>query len=468
MLASLDPAQREAVTSTAQPLAIIASAGSGKTTVLTRRIAYRVAIGTADPSHVVALTFTRDAANELRRRIRRLDLREPIEAGTFHAVALRLLRDRALATNQTMPRVANDRWRLIRDALAELRLPLDPGAAMADIDWARARRVTPQRYAAASRQTRRKGATPPDRYADLLAAYTRVKRRKGVVDFDDLLERMLDALGDQRYAEAIGWRFRHFFVDEAQDLNPLQHAVLEAWRQGRPDLCFVGDPRQAIYSWNGADPQLLAEVERNYPGITVVQLTANYRCSPQVVRAGAAVLTQIGIDDPAASQREDGPPVAVVTCADEQDEAASVARSIRSLDASPADVAVLARTNEQLGPIVTACTAAGIPVGHGSARSPVDRVVAEVDRCTSRADMERWAIDHWTATDPLGRRVADQVDRFLAASAAGTFRAWVEHEQPFDDLESPDEAAVMIYLGALPARDDEIKSMVRQALAPTP
>ncbi|MEI2704195.1 MAG: UvrD-helicase domain-containing protein [Ilumatobacteraceae bacterium] len=126
LLHSLDAEQRQAVTSTAQPLAIVAAAGSGKTTVLTRRIAYRVASGTADAKHVLALTFTREAAAELRRRIRRLDLREPIEAGTFHAVALRLLRDRALARNQAAPVVAFDKLRLIRDTLADLRCPARP------------------------------------------------------------------------------------------------------------------------------------------------------------------------------------------------------------------------------------------------------------------------------------------------------------------------------------------------------
>jgi len=118
ILYGLDAEQREAVTTAAGPLAIIAAAGSGKTTVLTRRIAYRVAEGSAMSQHVLALTFTRDAAAELKRRLRKLDIREPIEAGTFHGVALRLLRDRALAANQAPPQVANDRLRLAREVMA--------------------------------------------------------------------------------------------------------------------------------------------------------------------------------------------------------------------------------------------------------------------------------------------------------------------------------------------------------------
>ena len=168
MLHGLDAEQREAVTTTAAPLAIVAAAGSGKTTVLTRRIAYRVAHGTAMSQHVLALTFTRDAAAELKRRLRKLDIREPIEAGTFHGVALRLLRDRALAANHAPPQVANDRTRLAREVLSELKLQVEPYAALADLDWARARMVPPDRYEGAVRITRRRTALPPARFADFV------------------------------------------------------------------------------------------------------------------------------------------------------------------------------------------------------------------------------------------------------------------------------------------------------------
>ena len=267
MLHGLDAEQRAAVTTLASPLAIVAAAGSGKTTVLTRRIAYRSAHGTATPQHVLALTFTREAAAELKRRLRRLDIREPIEAGTFHGVALRLLRDRALAANHAPPHVANDRLRLAREVASELKLQVEPYGALADLDWAKARMVTPDRYEGAIRITRRRTSLPPARFADFAAAYERLKRRRGVVDFDDLLTHTIEALRtDRPWAEGVHWRYRHFFVDEVQDLNPLQHAMLEALRAGRPDLCLVGDPRQAIYGWNGADPTTLARGRGATPG----------------------------------------------------------------------------------------------------------------------------------------------------------------------------------------------------------
>lgn len=442
MLYGLDAEQREAVTTTAAPLAIIAAAGSGKTTVLTRRIAYRVAQGTAHPQHVLALTFTRDAAAELKRRLRRLDIREPIEAGTFHGVALRLLRDRALAMNRPAPQVANDRQRLAREVLSELKLQAEPYGALADLDWAKARMVAPDRYEGAIRITRRRSALPPARFADFVAAYERLKRRRGVVDFDDLLVHTLEALRtDQAWAEGVHWRYRHFFVDEVQDLNPLQHALLEALRGGRPDLCLVGDPRQAIYGWNGADPTTLAEVELQYPGVTVVTLTSNYRCSPQVVRAGAAALAASGQADNSVSRQPGAATVAVQEVADEATEAETVARHLRGLlhHHRGRELAVLARTNEQLNVLQQTLTRFGIDTERTVGRSPLEVALRAAYRCTSREALAVWVDASFTEGDELTRRVAEEADRFLSSGEPGLFRTWVELRDPFDDLDPIDD-----------------------------
>ncbi|MEI8238643.1 MAG: ATP-dependent helicase, partial [Actinomycetota bacterium] len=393
LLSGLDAAQREAVTSTAAPLAIIAAAGSGKTTVLTRRIAYRVASEHVHARHVLALTFTRDAAAELKRRLRRFDLREPVEAGTFHSVALRLLRDRALARHQAAPQLSNDRMALVRAALQQVQVRAEPFAAAADLDWARARLVTPAQYEGACRLNSRRSTVPPAKYAEFHDVYEQLKRKRGVVDFDDMLSQLLQALRtDAQWAEGVRWRYRHFFVDEAQDLNPLQHAVLEALRDGRADLCLVGDPRQAIYGWNGADHTTLSEVQHRYPGITVVELHANYRCSPQVVRAAAAALTASGQLDPARSERADSEPVRIASFATEADEADGIARHIRDLmhQRRGRDLAVLARTNEQVSVLQQALTAYGIPTERSAGRSPLDRMVNEALRCTNRDQLAAW------------------------------------------------------------------------------
>lgn len=446
-LSGLDPAQHQAVVSRARPLAIIASAGSGKTTVLTRRIAHRVLTGDAEASHVLALTFTRQAAGELRRRLRRFELGQQIEAGTFHAVALRLIRDRALARNQPEPRLAPDRVRLLQECISHLKLGVPAYAAGADLDWARARRVAPADYFNASRHARRRSAIPAARFAEFAAEYQQVKRRRGVVDFDDLLEGALAAMDDPAFAQIVQWRFRHFFVDEAQDLNPLQHAVLEAWRGGRSDLCLVGDPRQAIYGWNGADPTLLAQVERSYPGITVVALTSNYRSTPQVVRAAAGVLAERGVTDDSVSEQPDGPPITVKSCADEADEATMVARFVSGQIGTQraGDVAVLARTNEQLIPIAEQLAALGIAVDRGARRSPLERALAEAYRCQNREVLAVWAETHSADADEALRRVAEAADRYLGSHESGGFRIWVEVHQPFDDeLDAPTLDAVTL------------------------
>ena len=446
LLEGLDADQREAVTSTAVPLAIIAAAGSGKTTVLTRRIAHRIATGAATAGHTLAITFTRDAAGELRAASSPSTCAEPIQSGTFHGVALRLLRDRALARHEPAPRVATDRLRLVRECLTELRLDVSPSVAMADLDWARARLVAPERYEEQSRRARR-SAVPPARFADLAGAYARLKRRRGVIDFDDLLERALDAVrGDANFAEVVRWRFRHLYVDEAQDLNPLQHAVLESWRQGRPDLCLVGDPRQAIYGWNGAESTTLTEVERRYPGVTVIALTTNHRCTPQVVRAGAAALLGGGQSDDTTSDRPDGPPVAIRSFADEHDEAEGISRLV--LDAvgrhHPGSVGVLARTNEQLIGIERRLEAAGVPTVRAAGRSPLDVALGEAFRAGTRDQLVAWADEAVGSPDESRRRVAEEVDRYLGANEPGGLRAWVESRRPFDDLVAPPADAVAI------------------------
>ena len=438
VLFGLDAEQREAVISTAAPLAIVAAAGSGKTTVLTRRIAYRVGQGTAQARHVLALTFTRDAAAELKRRLRRLDIREPIEAATFHGMALRLLRDRALAAHQAPPQVANDRIRLAREVLTELRLKAEPYAALADLDWARARMVSADHYEAASRQARRRSALPSAQYAAFVGAYERLKRRRGVIDFDDLLTQTLTALRtDPAWAEGVRWRYRHLFVDEAQDLNPLQHAVLEGIRGGRADICLVGDPRQAIYGWNGADPSTLAEVEVHYPRVTVLALRSNYRCSPQVLRAGAAALEASGQHDSSHSELPSGPAVRVQSHQDEHAEAQAIARHVRALmhQRRGRELAVLARTNEQLTVLQAAFDEHGIETERSVGRSPLETVLRAAYRCTSRELLATWTESALVDIDEVTRRVATEADRFLSSGEAGTFRAWVEARTAFDDLE---------------------------------
>ncbi|MGA9278865.1 ATP-dependent helicase, partial [Ilumatobacter sp.] len=369
LIADLDPDQRRAVTAKSHLVAVVAGAGSGKTRVLTRRIAYRIALGDADPRHTLALTFTREAAGELRRRLLRLGIRDHVEAGTFHSVMLRVLRQRWTDAGRRPKAISSDRRRLLRDAQKEFGFTgawqkLD--AANNEISWAMARGIGPDDYPAAARRAGRRLPGGVAEMAEIFVAYTRIKTKRGVIDFDDvLLDVLAEARKDADFADALRWRFRHLLVDEAQDLNPVQHRLVDLLRAGRDDLFLVGDPAQAVYGFNGADPSLLIEVEERFPGVEVVRLPVNHRCTPQIVAAGAHVLDAGGQPAEIRSARDGGPPVTLFAAADEVAGANVVASRIATGDPNlvrSGAVAVLARTNAQLPAFEAALTERGVAV----------------------------------------------------------------------------------------------------------
>ena len=365
LLGGLTPSQLEAVTTPGQPLCILAGAGSGKTRVLTRRIAWRIAEEQALPSHVLALTFTRRAADELSSRLAALGVRDHVAAGTFHAIAYAQLRRRWADAEQRPPALLDRKTRLLLRLLPARRSPSGPGPAelAGEIEWAQARMVSPAAYPAAVVAAGRKPPMPAADVASLYDRYQQEKRRQHMVDFDDLLLECARALEtDVAFAATQRWRFRHLFVDEFQDVNPLQFRLLEAWRDGRDDLCVVGDPRQAIYSWNGADPRYLTGFVGRFPGATVVHLDDNHRSSPQVVAVANAVLDGIG-GHPLRAPGADGPLPTVTAHANDAEEARSVVRALRRRGGAGrwSDLAVLARTHAQLVVFEELLKAAGIP-----------------------------------------------------------------------------------------------------------
>ncbi len=480
LIADLDVDQLAAVTTESQLVAVIAGAGSGKTRVLTRRIAHRIAIETADPRHTLALTFTREAAGEMRKRLHRLGLREHVEAGTFHSVMLGVLKQRWADTERRALTVVNDRRRLVGDTIdAGDRRSL--AAYVAEIDWASARGIDAAHYASAARREQRHPGPGIDRCAAVYADYQTLKKRRGVIDFDDVLAHTIrDLRHDHDFADAVRWRYRHLLVDEAQDLNPLQHALVDLLRAGRNDLFLVGDPSQAVYGFNGADPSLLVDVETRFPGVEVVRLPVNHRSTPQVVAAGVHVLTATEQPSPLVSNRADGPTVELLGTDDETDEARRIAQFVLRCDPNlvrTGEVAVLSRTNAQLGPIVDALERAGLPVRRNAAASgsPVQAAVRQAAALGSASRLRGWAHDILDAPPPAQslrhrrpevgersdrrptdadadpeRRVAAAVLDFLREQTLGdgaTFRAWVATTNPFDDA-STDGVDVLTFHAA--------------------
>jgi DNA helicase-2/ATP-dependent DNA helicase PcrA len=410
LIADLDPDQRAAVTATSDLVAVVAGAGSGKTRVLTRRIAYRIALGEADARHTLALTFTREAAGELRRRLRRLGLRDHVEAGTFHAVMLRVLRQRWADTDRREKTVVGDRRRLLRDAQKEYGFTggwqvID--GAYTEISWAMARGIGPDRYAAQARRSGRRPVGGVETMVQLFEHYVRLKRARGVIDFDDvLLDVLADAARDADFAAVLRWRFRHLLVDEAQDLNPVQHRIIDLLRAGRDDLFLVGDPDQAVYGFNGADPSLLNEVESRFPGIEIVRLPVNHRCTPQIVAAGAHVLRSGGQPSPIRSARDDGAMVTLSVVADEAAEVDLVAEHIARGDPNlvrSGGVAVLARTNAQLTAFEATLGEHDVAVRRSATASgsPLEAAIRDASSNTSPSGLRAWAHD---TLDDVGRR----------------------------------------------------------------
>lgn len=386
LLDGLNDAQRRAVTTSVVPLCILAGAGSGKTRVLTRRIAYRAAADQHDPRRVLALTFTRKAAGEMTGRLRQLGLRDTVAAGTFHAVAYAQLRSRWADRNIQPPTLLEKKVGFVARLLPRTTPPsaarsgrgvdraVVPLDVVAEIEWAKARCVTPEHYPSAAKAANRKPPLEVREIARIFDRYENEKRNQRMVDFDDLLSLCTrDLRRDEEFAAAQRWRYRHFFVDEYQDVNPLQQALLEAWLGDRTDLCVVGDPNQAIYTWNGADTKHLVNFTERWQRGEVVRLDDNYRSTPQVLAVANAILNDSREGRRAADRNEnlgalranrpDGPVPVITSYQDDRAEANGIARAVRDHAAGRpwSAQAVLVRTNAQVVLIEDALRRARIP-----------------------------------------------------------------------------------------------------------
>jgi len=415
LLAGLDPEQREVALAGRGPVCVLAGAGTGKTRAITYRIAYAAAAGTVNPAHVLALTFTVRAAGELRGRLRQLDAGGPgshglgtalVRATTFHAAALRQLNyfwPRVVGGRP--PRLIDGKASLVREAAKRARVRLDPTTsttladAAAEIEWAKVTQVRPDEYARAAIAAGRSPAAGADQLAAVYAAYEEQRRERHLIDFESVLELTAAILIDNRAAaDQVRDTFRHFVVDEYQDVNPLQKLLLDAWLGDRDDLCVVGDPHQVIYSFTGATPVYLTGFAAEFPGATVVRLVRDYRSTPQVV----AVANQISkAAAPLVAQRPPGPRPELTEYPDEAAEAAGLTVRIRALLAAGVptrEIAVLVRINADTERFELALAEAGLSfVVRGAERfyeRPVVRQALVLLRAAARGESA-------DSTDPL-------------------------------------------------------------------
>src|SRR5438552_2605048 len=354
-LADLNPAQREAVLTTEGPLLVIAGAGSGKTRVLTYRVAHLINAVGAKPNEILAITFTNKAAGEMRERLQRLLGRsgQGLWILTFHAACGRILRREAqrlgYRSNFTIYDQA-DQIRLVKQCLEELeRDPkrFTPRGIHDQISQAKNRLVQPDDYAS------RVQSFYDQTVADTYQLYQRRLFQSNAVDFDDLLMLTVDVL--ERFPEAREkWSsaFRYILVDEYQDTNHAQYRLLQLLAEKDMNLCAVGDPDQSIYAFRGADINNILDFERDFPGTRTIALEQNYRSTNSILDSANHVITNNRERKPKElwSELGDGEPVRVVEVEDEHAEARFVAAGIAAFveeGFSGDEIAVFYRTNAQ-------------------------------------------------------------------------------------------------------------------------
>jgi len=468
ILEALDPEQREVATALHGPVCVLAGAGTGKTRAITHRMAYGVRVGAYNPHGVLAVTFTARAAGEMRTRLRQLGA-DGVQARTFHAAALRQLSYFwPQVVGGQMPSLVEQKAPLIGRAARSAGLSVDRLTVRdlaSEIEWAKVSLVAAEDYVQYTTDKDRPVPAGIQRaqVVDVMRAYEEAKTDAVVLDFEDILLLLADMIGRHHdVGDQIRRQYKHFVVDEYQDVSPLQQYVLDQWLGGRRELCVVGDPAQTIYSFAGASPQHLLGFTRKYEDAAVVRLVRDYRSTPQVVGLANGIMAQRGISTEGVelvAQRPSGPAVGYHAYADDLSEAEGVAERIGALVAagvSAREVAVLYRTNNQSEALEDALSKRGvgylvrggqrffgreevrkaIVMLRGAAVSPSDeplgvqaRSALEGAGWSEEPPAARGAVrDKWDSLQALAE-LADDVDaESVAATGEGaTMRSFVEH-----------------------------------------
>jgi DNA helicase II / ATP-dependent DNA helicase PcrA len=355
LLDSLNPAQQQAVLHAEGPLLILAGAGSGKTRVLTHRVAHLIEQGVPG-GRILAVTFTNKAAREMKDRIRRLVGHQIYECwiGTFHATCARILRHDGAAIGLDPNFVVcddTDQVALVKECLTELDISDEeykPRGVLSALSRAKEQLLDPDAYRRAESGAFEEVVGRVYRlYQDKLAA-------NRALDFDDLIAasvRLLkeDAAARDYYQD----KFQYVLVDEYQDINHAQYELIRLLAAGQRNICVVGDPDQSVYSWRGADVRFILAFERDYPDATVIKLEQNYRSTQMILDAAHHVVrNNVGRTDKKLwTEKTGGELIQIYEAVSEQDEADYVAtmidRAVKEMGRRYDEFAILYRTNAQ-------------------------------------------------------------------------------------------------------------------------
>jgi DNA helicase-2/ATP-dependent DNA helicase PcrA len=349
IFAGLNPEQRRAVETVRGPVCILAGAGSGKTTTITRRIANQIAIGEFEPHEILAVTFTDKAATEMRERLERLGA-GGVSARTFHSAALRQLH----RLGDPPERIMASKALLLRQLGNTLPPPYKfrpAGDLATEVEWAKNRRLTPATYLAELGD--HEPPIPADLMFRIFRGYEVEKADRGFVDFEDVLELTIRLFDEHPEALAeVRDHFSAFTVDEYQDVNLLQHTLLDRWLGDRDELCAVGDDYQSIYAFTGATPAYLLGLPKRFPNTTVIRLEDNYRSSPEVLALANRIVPALGgAEKILRATLGSGPDPITRSFPAREGEVAFVVECVRSLHKERVpleEIAILSRTNAKL------------------------------------------------------------------------------------------------------------------------
>jgi DNA helicase-2/ATP-dependent DNA helicase PcrA len=373
ILAALDGDQREVALATRGPVCVIAGAGTGKTRAITHRIAYAAAIGTMDPSKVLALTFTARAAGEMRTRLRSLGV-PTVAARTVHSAALKqLIYFWPTVFGGRTPDLMNSKTPFLTEAVnrADLtgEIRITSRETMRDIateiEWAKVSQVAPIDYLDQVNARSMKPRVKAEHIAAIYVAYESLKKQELAIDFEDVLLLTSAMLEEERTVrERVQDQYRFFTVDEYQDISPIQQRLINAWLGSRKDICVVGDPAQTIYSFAGATPVFLNTFTQRFPEAEVIRLSTGYRSTPEITFAANALLRNSSMGQELTASNDHGLHPSVDGYKDESGEIAGILSQITTLlseGTAPQEIAILARTNSQLKGVERAMNSKGLP-----------------------------------------------------------------------------------------------------------
>ena len=373
ILAALDEDQRAVALATRGPVCVIAGAGTGKTRAITHRIAYAAAIGTMDPSKVLALTFTARAAGEMRTRLRSLGV-PTVAARTVHSAALKqLIYFWPTVFGGRTPDLMSSKTPFLTEAVnrADLtgEIRITSRETMRDIateiEWAKVSQVAPIDYLDQVNARQMKPRVKAEHIAAIYVAYESLKKQELAIDFEDVLLLTSAMLEEERSVrERVQDQYRYFTVDEYQDISPIQQRLINAWLGSRKDICVVGDPAQTIYSFAGATPVFLNTFTQRFPEAEVIRLSTGYRSTPEITFAANALLRNSSMGQELTASNDHGLHPSVDGYKDESGEIAGILSQITALlseGTAPQEIAILARTNNQLKGVERAMNSKGLP-----------------------------------------------------------------------------------------------------------